>query len=124
MQPPGAAPFVEAGGEIFARAISCGYSSWWLTVYFLKRASLGAIDKPACRALFAHTGKRSPREAACPRIASGLFREGRCMPAVHPIASKTFLCPPLTLCVGRQRLPGTAVRGSFRRVWRPHASHL
>ena len=95
MQPPGVAALVELGG-ICAGTISC---DWWLTVYFPKRTSFSAIDKPACRALPAHTGKRSPREATCPRIASGLFREGRFKSAISLICSQTF--PHLILASSR-----------------------
>jgi hypothetical protein len=49
-----------------------------------------AFDKSARCALVVGTGKRSPREATCPRIASG-FRQGRCMSAVYRSPLETLV---------------------------------
>ena len=81
------------------------------------KGRLRNIDKSICLALFAPTGKRSPRQAACPRIASGLFREGRCMSVVLPALSKEYVRRSvLPTCVAA-RIPPWLGRASFG-AWR------
>jgi hypothetical protein len=74
--------------------------------------SFGTIDKSSCRALFARTGKRSPREATCPRIASDVSK-GRRMSANSALFPKKFVRRSMTpVRVNAGSLAGSPSRAS------------